>query len=131
MRQHCKWVWLVVLSVALVGCQKTKLNHETTFDLPVGQDNTITVDAIKNDQKIKVDLSSPAAPVSVYVCLEKDAEEVRRAIVQNKASSDKILMKQEKTQAVILEPTIPGGNGAVILVYAGTKNAKVTVKITN
>jgi len=125
-----KWVFLAAL-VFCAGCNRVTLNDERTVEVAVGTARPFIVEAAKKDQKIKVEVSSPGVPVSVYVCLEKDREAVEECI-EAQRQSDKILATMEKTERGTLEATIPANNVAMILLTnASAKTANVRVRTTN
>jgi hypothetical protein len=131
MRSSGKWISFALFAIAMAGCNRVKLNDERTIEVAVGRNNSIVLDAVKKDQKIKVEISSPGAAVNVYVLLEKDREAVEEVIEALKPS-DKILAGEEKTEGATLEANIAAGNAAVILfTNASGKTASVKVKTTN
>ena len=131
MKAPAKCAAILSLTLAIGACNRVTLNDERTVEVPVGTFKMINLDAVKSDQRVKVDISSPGAAVSVYVGLEKDLDAIEQAVEAQKAS-DKILASSEKTEAATLEATIPAGNSAVIvLTSAAGKTASVKVKTTN
>jgi hypothetical protein len=131
MHRHWKLVGFIALALAMPAC-RTVLNADKSFDLGPGEKNTLTIDAASKEQRIKVEVTSTAAPVNVYVFLEKD-QQAAETDIRAKKQSSKVLASQEKTEGVTLEPTIPAGNPTVVLVTSASssKTAKVRVKITN
>jgi hypothetical protein len=115
----------------MAACNRVTLNDERTVEVPIDTFKMINLDAVKRDQKVKVEVSSPGAAVSVYVVLEKDRATVQQALEVDKRS-DKILASTEKTESATLEANIPAGNAAVILLMSACgKTANVKVKSTN
>jgi hypothetical protein len=119
---------LVLVLLGSSGCQR--LNHEATVQVePTGVQSTI-ISAPRSDQKVAVDVSSPGAPVNVYVVLEKDEEAARDALGRQQKPAN-VLAGKEKVEQDTLETTIPAGKGfAVLLGSASNKTAQVKLKVT-
>jgi hypothetical protein len=110
-----------------LGCQ-TRLDVERTVALDPDIIKTLEFDGPRYEQKVTVSVSSPDAPVNVYVCLFKDSDAVADAVRASKLS-DKVLAKEEKTQDASLQVTIPAKTGmSVILNCASAKAATVKLK---
>jgi hypothetical protein len=123
-------VALVILGT-VSGCGRTKLAVESAFELNLGDNKLITVEPIKHEQKIKVTGTATGAPVNVYVYLSKNEAAADREIVAKKFT-DVILQKQENTDSISLEATIPANEGTVVRVSrAGAGKPNVQIKITN
>jgi hypothetical protein len=123
-------VALVILGT-VSGCGRTKLNVGSAFELNLGDNKRITVEPIKHEQKIKVTGTATGAPVNVYVYLSKNEAAADKEILAKKFT-DVMLQKQEKTDSVNLEATIPANEAAVVRVSsAGAGKANVEIKITN
>jgi hypothetical protein len=129
-----QWACFIVfgLAIAVPGCRKV-LNEEKSFDLKPGNENDFAVDAVKKEQKIKVEVTSPGVPLNVFVFLKKDEQAAKMDISAGK-KTDNVLASERKTENATLEATIPANCEAVIQirnVSTDNKTANVKLKITN
>ena len=131
MQPQWKWIGLVALTVVSAGCYRTVLNLEKTYEFLPGDEQEIIVEPARREQKIKVEASSSAAPVSIFVFLEKDRDAVKRDIRTRKEPLTNLLAHEEKTTSASLEATIPADSSAVVLITRASKATTVTVKLTN
>jgi hypothetical protein len=117
--------------VAVAGCYRTVLNQQSTWDVGPGDYQTLTISRAPKEQKIKVEVTSSACPVGVYVYLEKDKAAAMRDIEARKNPPAKVLDFKEKTNDTTLEVPIPANTEAVVAVTHAAKATVVTVKLTN
>jgi hypothetical protein len=123
-------VCVALLMLGLVsGCGKTKLQTDANFELPM-EGKPFEIDPIKSEQKIKVTGTATGAKVNVFVFLKKDEASAEKEIMSLKFTPI-ILAKQEKTEAINLEATIPANETAVVRVTRAGAKASVQLKITN
>ena len=107
-----------VVIASLAGCG-SKLHYEKTLEMSSSQPmQTLTIEAPKQDQKVKVDISSKE-PVEVVVVLSKDDD-----------GKGKPLATKKDVKTDSLEVTIPKGQEFRVIISA-SKDTKVTVKIDN
>jgi hypothetical protein len=119
--------WLAVgLLAAVAGCQ-SRLNLDHTLDVDVGSSKDVVIDAPRYDQKVAVTVESDN-PVSVYVCLLDNRKAVHDALDKGK-KPEGVLASKEQVQTDTFDVTVPAKQQAVVLVEAGTKAAKVKLKI--
>lgn len=111
------------------GCARSKLSHEETFDLPL-DGKTVTIDAVKHEQKVHVVVTASDAPVGVFIYLDRDRDKAEDEILSREYSAI-ILARAEKTEQANLEATIPANSVAVVHITRAGKNTKVKLKITN
>jgi hypothetical protein len=128
-----QWKWkcagLLVVVLTATGCPKV-LNQVSDFELKLGDEKKLTVEAITKEQKVKVALTADV-PVNVYMFLEKDATAAESDINKKKLPSTKVLAMSEKTNDATLEATVPANNAVVVFITSAGKTANVKVKITN
>jgi hypothetical protein len=127
-------ITLCVLALVLgltAGCGKPKLDKHSNFELTGGDGNSFFVDPIKTDQNIKVSGKSSDAIVNVYIYLKKNEMDAKKEINSRKPGNA-VLAKQEKTDTIDLEATIPANEEAVIYCSAASnKKTSVDLRITN
>jgi hypothetical protein len=127
MRWKRMLVCFIVLVAAAAGCRT--LNVEKSFEVSAVGEHNIALDPIRTEQKIKVVVTS-TAPVSAFVFLEPDTDDVRKAVMGLR-KSPKMLASSEKKEDATLEATIPANSTAVVMVVGTGKSATVKVRITN
>jgi hypothetical protein len=122
---------LSALAAALLlaaGCQR--LNDERSVHVMAGNIHEIGYSAPRYQQKLTVNVSSPGAPVTVYLVREGDES----TAAQNKMNAGKEPVApfagKEKAEDITLEATIPAGTAYVLLIRSDKKNADVKVKVT-
>jgi hypothetical protein len=120
---------LVSLLLGISGCQR--LDADRTVKLEPSQVHAILFDAPRSDQKVSVTMSSPGAPVEVYLLLEKDREAAVQSLEQGKRpAKEQILASKDKAEEATLEATVPAKSGyAVLLNSKAGKTAEVKVKV--
>jgi len=117
------------LSLAATGCG-SKLKLEETFALlPDGK--VYEIDPIKKEQKVNIALTSPGAPVDLYVYTSQYRNEIERNLFS--AKGDKFLAREQKSEKIDLTVTVPANVMLVVNIQQGSaKEAKaVSIKITN
>jgi hypothetical protein len=120
----------VLSAVLLTGCQR--LNYEKTFHLEATAVQPIEFSAPTYAQKLTVQVSSPGAPVTVYVVRVVQPEDATAAQTQmetNQAPADPLAGK-EKAEEINLETTVPAKTAYMLLIRADKKAAEVRVKVT-
>jgi len=117
--------------VVTPACNRTVLNEETTLDVRPGDLKSLKIDPAPREQKIRVELTSTPAPVSVFVFLEKDRATAMHDIEARKDPPANVLEYREKINNATLEVTIPADSVAEVLVTHASKSTKVTLKLTN
>src|SRR5438128_4535389 len=65
------------------GCGQ-KLDYETTLQLGDGEVQTLSIDAPKRPQRVRVSATSSGSPIDFYVVLEKDKEAAKQALLDRK-----------------------------------------------
>ncbi|MFL5244773.1 MAG: hypothetical protein ACJ8FY_21945 [Gemmataceae bacterium] len=127
----CYRVCFVAFSLFLLAGCNAKLNEEMKKELAFGEDWEFIIDGGRYKQKVKIEVDSSGAPVSVNVFLAKDRDNVMAALFSSK-SSDLILASEQKTERATLEASAPAKEDLIIRIKnAGDKKANVSVKITN
>ena len=120
---------LVTLGLVGAGC-KQRLNSESTLTVGPGEVQSKIVDAPRADQQVTVTVSSPGAPVSAYLVLEKNRQAAQDALLSGKAPAN-VLDGKDKTEDATLQGTVPAKEEFAVLVNnGGSKPAQVKVKIT-
>lgn len=117
------------LLLLAAGCSGSGLHDERTLLIAPGTDKMLSIDKTGRDQQVRVQVSSPGAPLSVYCFLEKDQAEAERAI-RGRSATDKVLAKAEKGEQANLQFTVSANESAVVLLMAASANtasAKVTI----
>src|SRR4051794_25884730 len=96
---HRTWACLGLLFVvfAAPGCRRSVLNQEEDLKVANGEDKPYVIEAIRKEQTIKVEFKSDGVPVSVYVYLEKNQDNVLRSLVGGK--TDGILVSALEQQS--------------------------------
>ncbi len=123
------WFLAVLLTLSMAGCNKA-LNFEKKFTMGPGEVRSFSVDAPKREQHVTVTFTSSAAPVDVYVALEKDLENVSMAI-QNFKKTEGVLAQLEKSSNGSLEAVIPAKTGFGLIVAGPIRDTAVEVKLTS
>ena len=119
---------LVVLCLLGLGC-KQRLNSESTLNVGPGEVQSKIVDAPRADQQVTVTVSSPGAPVSAYLVLEKNRQAAQEALLNGKTPAN-VLDGKDRTEDATLQGTVPAREEFAVLVSnAGSKSAAVKVKI--
>lgn len=123
--------WVCMLLVLVVGCN-APLTYEKTKEIkPTDPPWEITIDGAKYKQTLRVEVSSPDAPVNVHVFLEKNAEQAMTLLMSGQ-DSDILLGKQANTEKAELKVAIPPSESIIIRIKnVSTKDAKVAVKVSN
>jgi hypothetical protein len=121
---------LVALGLLVTGCRKQRLDEESTLTVPPGEAQSKIVDAPRAEQQVTATVSSPGAPVSAYLVLEKNRSAAQDALLNGKRPAN-VLDGKDKVEEASLQGTVPAGEEfAVVVSNAGSKNAQVKVKIT-
>lgn len=123
-------VAFAILTWTCLGCGKPNLEHKSKFKLVEGETKTLDLDPIKQEQVIKVIGSTSGGPVSVYIYLEKDKQAAEREIFNRKPAAA-VLAKQEKTETIDLEASIPANEKAYVRVENIRGTPTVDLQITN
>jgi hypothetical protein len=110
----------------LTGCQPLKF--EKTETIPAGEVKLYTFDAPRYDQKLTVKVSSPGAPVSIWLVKEEDGEAARSRLESDKPPTSSIASK-ENSEDITMEATIPAKTGYVLLVRSDKKKAEVKINV--
>jgi hypothetical protein len=116
---------------SISGCGKPRLEVPASFEVgPVG--NVFTVDPTSREQNIQVTGSATGAPVNTFIYLDKNKTAAQNEIFSKKFATA-ILAKQDNTETIGLEATIPANETAVVHVTRAAINkvAHVELKITN
>jgi hypothetical protein len=120
--------WTLLTGVLLTaGCQR--LNEERTLSLMPGEFKSLSFSPPSYEQKLTVQVSSPGAPVSVWLGRESDTEAAQDKL-QKEKSPDASLAGKEKAEDITLEATIPAKTGYALYIRAEQKKAEVKVKVT-
>lgn len=117
-----------LLAVLLLtgGCQPLKYEKSLTVD--AGDIQTLTFDPPRYEQKLKVQVSSPGSPVSVYLVRESEAQAVQQDLNFGKAPASPLAGK-DKAEEITLEATIPAKTGFALVIHS-KKKAEVKVNVT-
>ena len=114
---------------ALGGCYK--FTHTATVDMRSSGIHVMSVSAPTSDQNVKVEVSSPGVPVSVWVVLASDVEEVEKRLVASKeVDRSKVLASQEQQEESVVEAKIPKNQEYAVIVSGPSKRTQVKIKIT-
>ena len=115
--------------VALGGCHK--FTHTATVEMRSSGIHVMHITAPTSDQKVKVEVSSPGVPVSVWIVLESDFEEVEKRLRDSKeVDRSKILASQEQQEEPVVETKIPKNQEYAVIVWGPPKRTEVQIKIT-
>ena len=117
------------LALAFTGCNKA-LNYEKTVTIGPGVVQSFPVEAPRQNQKVTVTFKSSAAPVDVYIVLEKDADLVSKDLLNFK-KPEAVLNKLEKSKEGSVSADIPAKAAFQVIVAGSTKDTSVEVKITS
>lgn len=119
---------LALSLLTLVGCE-TKLSLEKTYTISPGSVQSLTVDSVSREQQLKVTAEADN-PISVFVYLEDDKDEVQSKVDSN-LTSEKMLANAKDTTEVDLTATVPANKTAIVDVTARSPDTTVTMKLTN
>ncbi len=122
------WLPVVLLALLLAGCNRA-LNFEKKFTMGPGDVNSFTVDAPRREQHVTVSFSSSAAPIDVYVALEKDLA-IAETAIRNYKKPEGILAKLEKSSNGSLEAVIPAKADFGVILAGSIRDTAVEVKLT-
>src|SRR5262245_44287879 len=119
---------LGVALLPLVGCQRTI--EDKTVTIEQGQRKATIVDAPTREQKVVAEVSSPGAPVDVYLVLEENRLSVEDRLKNFKGPNPaKVINSKQQIESGSVEGTIPAGKEYAVIVYAPKKRAEVHLKI--
>lgn len=129
-RQFALALALLACLLTVGGCKASVLNREMPFELGYGEENTFTVEALKKEQTIKIDLIA-TGPANIYVFLAKNEKDARTDILTGKQSGS-ILARAEKTESTSLSAAVPAEAELMILVTTkASKGSKGQLKLSN
>jgi hypothetical protein len=119
--------WLALALLLAAGCQR--LNDERTVTVEGTGWNTLDSDPPRYEQKVTVTVSSPEAPLDVYLVKAADKEAMQEALDKDK-DKPVALAKQEKAKETTLEATVPAKTGFTIFLVGTTgKTVQAKVKV--
>jgi hypothetical protein len=113
----------LILTTA-TGCQP--VHYEKTYTLEPGLAQAVTFDAPRFEQKITVKVSSPGAPVSVYLVKAADGDAAIKAAARK---GPEVLARQEKSEDVSFEATIPAKTPYAVVLESEAKKAEAKLKV--
>lgn len=114
-----------LVAFAVTGCQK--VNLQKTVELsPLDVVAPFIVDAPSSNQSIAVVVSSSAAPVDVFVVLEKDRDAAEKALANGGTPKDALASQLKVKNETTLTATVPAKNAYAVIVG----NANVTTKVS-
>ena len=116
---------LGLLVVTAAGCQR--VNYEKTYTIEPGEMKSILFDAPRYGQEVTVQVSSPGAPVSVYLVKAADEDAAHRAASRGGGSD--VLAGKEKAEDISLKATVPAKTAYAVVLEAQTKKAEARVKV--
>jgi hypothetical protein len=121
---------LCLLALAsAIGCTP-KLDYHDSFVVDLSKNPSRIFDAVRADQKVKIDVQAAGGPVDVYVFLEKNQAAVEAEMLGKKGSS--WIAEKKKVDSATFDVTIPAKESWMVEVIASTpKKANVTLKVTN
>jgi hypothetical protein len=117
-------LFLGLFVAAATGCQR--VHYEKTYTLEPGLKQSIVFDAPRFGQKVTVQVSSPGAPVSVYLVKAADGDAAIKAAERNGAE---VLARQEKSEDVSFEATVPAKTAYAVVLQADVKKAEAKVRV--
>jgi hypothetical protein len=121
---------LGLLCLVGAGCHGQRLDSESTMTVGPGEVQSKIVDAPSADQQVTATVSSPGAPVSAYLLLEKNRQAAQDALLSGKKPAN-VLDGKDKTEDATLQGKVPAKEEfAVVVSNSGGKSATVKVKIT-
>jgi hypothetical protein len=118
---------LLVSLSGIAGCQPLKV--EKTISIFGGGVEALIFDAPRYEQKVNVQVSSPGAPVSVYLVKESDMEKARESMERGKTPTSSLAGK-DGVEEITLEATVPSGTAYALLIRADKMKAEAKVKLT-
>jgi hypothetical protein len=119
---------LLLPLLVTAGCQQAVKDERT---VAVDQfDIRSAIYSPARDQQVTVEVSSPGAPVNVYVVLEKDRAAVEKSLGDNKKPANVLASKEKVEQATLEVPIQAKNDFAVVLNGASGKTAQVKLKVT-
>jgi hypothetical protein len=112
-----------------MGCNSS-LSYQNQFTIGPGDVKPLRVDAPRREQQVTVTFTSSAAPVDVYLALDKDLDNALIAI-ENYKKPEGILAKLEKSSNGSLQAVIPAKTAFGVIVAGSIRDTSVEVKITS
>ena len=113
-----------------LGCGP-KLLDQREVSMEVGDISSIEIGPFKQEQTVKVVVSSTDAPISIYLHPKDQTEHVDYAISYQKEPQG-IFAGVESTEAETLEAAVPAESEAVVrLQNIGKQSTKVQLTISN
>jgi hypothetical protein len=83
-------------------------------------------DAPRYEQKVNVQVSSPGAPISVYLVKAADGDAAVKAAARK---GPDVLASQEKAENISFDGTIPAKTAFGVVLQAEVKKAEAKVKV--
>jgi hypothetical protein len=117
---------LGLLVVTAPGCQR--VNHEKTYTIEPGEIKSILFDAPRSEQKVTVQVSSPGAPVSVYLVTAADEDAALKAA--SRGSGPAVLAGKEKAEDISLEAAVPAKTAYAVVLEAHAKKAEAKLRVS-
>jgi hypothetical protein len=127
MNKRACLICALLAALLTAGCQPLKV--EKTLSILGGGVEALIFDAPRYEQKLTVQVSSPGAPVSVYLVRESEMEKARTLMEQGKAPTEPLAGK-DGGEEITLEATVPAKTAYALLVRANKVKAEAKVKVT-
>jgi hypothetical protein len=111
-----------------IGCTP-RLDLNETIPIAPGSAQQRILPAVRQAQKIKIDVQATGSPVDVFVYLEKNKDAAQKEIYAN--GGPNLLAAKKKIDSAQFEVSIPPAESTVIDIMPGLKKATVVLKATN
>ena len=119
--------WALLAALLLASCQPIKV--EKSLSIFGGGVEALIFDAPRYDQKLNVQVSSPGAPVSVFLVRESEMDKAREEMERGKPPATSLAGKAG-AEEITLDATVPSGTAYVLLIRADKMKAEAKVKLT-
>ncbi len=128
--QNLVYIFFIVVGITSIGCGP-KLASQQVLKIGPNDIRTIVLDATEGAQTVQVSAKSDGPAIKVFVYLSEDEEEVNRAITLG-SSSEKIIASMVDVAEIKLSASIAANKEASVRIQgASSKDANVTLTITN
>lgn len=129
MRRGTRWAWgLLALTVLTAGCKFKRVEDEKSVMLEANvAAGVMEIPSQPKDMQVTVTATSPGAPVTLYLVLKTDADEVMGEL-EHQQDSSAVIAKSNTSETVTLEGTAPANKDCTVVGFSD-KKAQVKANI--
>jgi hypothetical protein len=129
-----KWIPVLALVLLSAGCSQ-KLNHEQTYEVPMGLTKEIIFTAPAYSQNVTVSIKPESCAVSAYLIKAKDKDAVEAVLNKKQVPESNLVFagrtfdRKAQKEDYELSATIPARTEFMILFNGGRQRTNVKVKV--